>query len=125
MTNTPATQPATITQYILHLLEKEENREKFNLYNYNREIQIVEPTRINGIVESCFGEFTVVRFKQFDDMRKREIIRIALLSLDEFNQLNSEDCSFAISLRHKYGQMLYDKSIEEIDELFKQENIII
>ena len=149
MTNTPATQPATLTQYFQHLLEKEENREKFNRYNYNPEIQSVEPTIINKIVESCFGEFTVVRFWHFDDMRKREIIRIALKSLDEFQVLNNEYRIMKNELLHdtisgdeqpytervldtmpktlvqKYGQMLYDKSIEEIDEIFKEENIII
>jgi hypothetical protein len=29
------------------------------------------------------------------------------------------------TLAQKYGQMLYDKSIEEIDEIFNSENIII
>ena len=85
-------------------------------------------------------------------MRKREIIRIALKSLDEFKNLNIDykklnsqyeenttlgmsdeeeenyDLLFSLTadtLVQKYGSMLYLKSIEEIDEIFKSENIII
>jgi hypothetical protein len=147
-TSTPATQPATLTQYFQHLLEKEENREKFNRYNQSIQVFIYDkenkkwsnsytswpfykkPNKIFFVLSHRDnGEYDLgMRHLDKDfyhDPDCKEIICIALKSLDEFNQLNSEDCSFAISLRHKYGSMLYDKSIEEIDEIFKSENICI
>ena len=130
MTNTPATQPATLTQYILHLLEKEENREKFNTIN-KWEAFIASNKALQFYYDD--ENYTSSSFRLLQPHEQREIIRIALLSLDEFQKEidyhNDPIADFTDilprTLAQKYGSMLYDKSIEEIDEIFKSENIII
>jgi len=153
MTNTPATQPATLTQYFQHLLEKEENREKFN--RYKSDITCLFSDWDGFIIRFMIdGEnLDEIDFAKLKEIYQKEIICIALKSLDEFqveSSLESEKIAdiaiqnikgeiddrelgyqlgliqgSGLILAQKYGQMLYDKSIEEIDELFKSENIII
>jgi hypothetical protein len=148
MTNTPATQPATLTQYFQHLLEKEENRKKFNRYKSDITCLFSDWCGFSlGFM--IHGEnLDEIDFAKLKEMYQKEIICIALLSLDEFQVLNNEYRSMKNELLHdtingdeqpytegvldtmpktlakKYGSMLYDKSIEEIDEIFKSENII-
>jgi hypothetical protein len=150
--------PATLTQYILHLLEKEENREKFNIRSYQVDYPLDYPLDEGVQVdldkndlqpELTFGYWNNSSFDRISKLEQREVIRIALLSLVEFQVLNNEYRSMKNELLHdtingdeqpytegvldtmpktlaqKYGQMLYDKSIEEIDEIFKSENICI
>jgi len=106
--------PATLTQYILHLLEKEENSDKFNTFEDNIVAFIAGNKTLQFYFHYDDESYTSSNFHFLHPDEQKKIIRIALLSLDEFN-----------SLRNNYDSMLYDKSIEEIDEIFKEENIII
>jgi hypothetical protein len=141
MTNTPA----TLTQYFQHLLEKEENREKFNATTRHL---LVDHNKVNVLKnENGSLTFNLVPFNFAVSWFQKEIIRIALLSLVEFQKetitmyppgmrldillddkySGSKKLTGGVvsTLAQKYGSMLYDKSIEEIDEIFKSENICI
>jgi hypothetical protein len=135
-----------LTNYILHLLQDAGNRDKFNRCSLddNKGYRM----KVFQMGEEILFQFCSDKvnmddyFNRLIEIYQKEIIRIALKSLDEFKSepkysfvshtkisLDGEIISSTNNnwnnLEHKYGQMLYDKSIEEIDEIFKSENIII
>jgi hypothetical protein len=147
--------PATLTQYVEQLLLKEENREKFNAFSEAKcqihWTKVVYDSKAS--LQFSIGDKTKMNFNFLNEIYQKEIICIALKSLDEFQvepKLSSTMLNWIVdykrvqedgdentamaeyaqeltpkTLAKKYGSMLYDKSIEEIDEIFKSENICI